>query len=321
MTTVLGLAEGAIDVHTHYLPPSYRDALDGQGLPDNIPALPTWSASGQIGGMDTLGIATAMLSISSPGVLLPDPAATITLARKVNDDGAEAARDRPDRFGLLASLPLPDVDAALAEIRRAYDELGADGITMVTNYAGRYPADPLFRPVLAELDRREAVVLVHPVAPPNHESVSFGRPIPMLEFPFETTRAFTDLVLSGATRDFPRIRWIVSHAGAPLPVLAERVAWVSRLLGANGNDVDVQAEFAKLYYDLAGAPLPTLLPALLSWVGPDRVLYGSDMTFTPLDEVIPLARKLRESEHLDSVYQDVLRGHAGKLFPRKLGRG
>ncbi|MEU0508022.1 MULTISPECIES: amidohydrolase family protein [Amycolatopsis] len=319
---VLGVAEGAVDVHSHFLPLVYRQALTGLGsdLPDNIPSLPTWSAAAQIAGMDTLGIATAILSISSPGVLLPEREATVALARSVNDAGAEIVRGRPDRFGHLASLPLPHVEDSVRELERAFDELGADGITMLTNYAGRYIGDPMFRPVLEELDRRAAVVLVHPTAPPNHEAVSFGRMIPMLEFPFETTRAFTDLVLGGSTRRFPRIRWIVSHAGAALPVLAERVAWVSRLLSSDVAGADVHAEFAKLHYDLAGTVLPTQLPALLSWVGGDRVLYGSDMTFTPVEALIPLAEQLSTTEHLSGRYRDVLRGHAELLFPRVAAR-
>jgi predicted TIM-barrel fold metal-dependent hydrolase len=314
---VLGIAEGAIDVHTHFLPPVYRQALEGlDALPDNIPRLPPWSAAEQIAGMDTLGIATAILSVSSPGVLMPGRDATVALARSVNDAGAETVRDRPDRFGHLASLPLPHVEESLRELERAYDELGADGITMMTNYAGHYIGDPLFRPVLEELDRRAAVVLVHPCAPPYAEAVSFGRMIPMVEFQFETTRAFIDLVLGGSTRRFPRIRWIVSHGGAALPLLAERVAWTTGLLGSDIAGGDVHAEFAKLHYDLAGTALPAQLPALLSWVGGERVLYGSDMTFTPSEAVISFAEQLSTTEHLSGMYHDVMRSRAGLLFPR-----
>ncbi len=315
---VLGVAEGAVDVHTHFLPPAYRQVLEGlpTGLPDNLPFLPEWSEAAQLAGMDTLGIATAMLSISSPGVLLPERDATVALARSVNDAGAEIMRRRPDRFGHLASLPLPYVEESLREVERAFDELGADGITMMTNYGGRYIGDPLFQPVLAELDRRETVVFVHPSAPPNAEAVSFGRLIPMLEFPFETTRTIADLVLGGSTRRFRGIRWIVAHAGAALPVLAERVAWVTGLLASDVGGADVHAELGKLHYDLAGTVLPGQLPALLSWVGGERLLYGSDMTFTPVEAAVSLAEELSATEHLADRYREVLRGHAELLFPR-----
>ncbi|MFI9560943.1 amidohydrolase family protein [Nonomuraea endophytica] len=314
---------GAIDVHTHFLPPVYRRALEElpTGLPDNLPSLPTWSEAEHLAGMDALGVATAMLSISSPGVLLPERQATVALARSVNNAGAEIVRGRPDRFGHLASLPLPHVEESLREVERAFDELGADGITLMTNYGGRYIGDALFQPVLAELDRRGAVVFVHPCAPPNAEAVSFGRLIPMLEFPFETTRTFADLVLGGSTRRFPGIRWIVAHGGAALSVLAERVAWASQLLGYGVAGADVHAEFAKLHYDLAGTVLPGQLPALLSWVGGERLLYGSDMTFTPIEAVISLGKQLGTTEHLSGMYDDVLRGHAELLFPRITATG
>lgn len=318
-TGVLALPSGAIDVHSHYLPASYRDALrsSGQALPDNIPELPRWDPAAHLGELDQLGIASALLSISSPGILMPTREATVSLARAVNDEGARTVSDQSGRFGLLASLPLPHVHDAVAELRRSYDELQTDGITMVTNYGGKYIGDPDFAPVLAELNNRGAVVLVHPVSPPNHNAVSFGRPTPMLEFPFETTRTIFDLILTGATRRFPDIRWIVAHAGAAISVLADRVSWVSRLLHTQGQDIDVHAELRRLRYDLAGTPLPTLLPALLTVVGVDRLLYGSDLTFTPVSAVRPLAEQLASSDVLaGDAYVAALRGNAETLFPR-----
>ncbi len=146
-------------------------------------------------------------------------------------------RDHPRRFGLLAALPLPDLPGALAESRRAIDELGADGITLHTHYAGRHLGDPFYEPLMTELDQRSAVVFVHPTSPPCWEATSMARPRPMLEFPFETTRAVTHLILNGVLDRYPRIRFIVPHAGAALPAVADRVAAFA--LAMDGPPVDV----------------------------------------------------------------------------------
>lgn len=119
----------------------------------------------------------------------------------------------------------------------------------------------------------------------------------MLEFPFETTRAVFTLILSGATTRFVNITWIVSHAGAAIAALATRVAWVTNLLDSPGRGIDVQGELRRLYHDLAGTPL-LLLPGLIALVGDQRLLYGSDMTFTPLSATRPLAQELHDSDVL-----------------------
>ncbi len=284
--------------------------------PDGIPGLPPWSVGAALDVMDELGVASAILSISSPGVVLPTASQTKDLARAVNDAGADAVRDAPDRFGLFASLPLPDLDEALAELGRAMDELGADGVALMTNTGGRYLSDPAFGPLLEEMNRRRVIALMHPVSPPNHESVSLGRPTPMIEFPFETTRAVVDLVLSGAIARFPSIRWIIPHAGAALPVVASRVAVIAEIFKTEGAGVDVDAALRGFYYDLAGLPLPILLPALIALVGTDRLLYGSDTPFTPTPTVIALAARLAASDLLADTRGSVFRGTAEMLFPR-----
>src|SRR5216683_1385512 len=104
---------GGIDVHAHYLPPAYREALERGGhrnLDGNAAAPPAWSVPQHLQVMDELGIETSLLSISSPGLLLSgDEGDAVDLARRVNDQGAEVVRDDPRRFGLFASLPLPAV--------------------------------------------------------------------------------------------------------------------------------------------------------------------------------------------------------------------
>ena len=142
-----------IDVHAHYLPDFYREALreHGHDQPDGFPYIPEWSAVEHVAFMDRLGIERSLLSVSSPGVRFGD----VDLARAVNEAGRQAVVDHPDRFGLLASLPLPDVDATMAEIAYCCDHLDVDGFVLLTNVDGTYVSDASFAPVLRELGRRQ----------------------------------------------------------------------------------------------------------------------------------------------------------------------
>jgi hypothetical protein len=173
--------------------------------------------------MDQAGIDRAILSMSSPGVHFGNDAAARVLAREVNEAGAWISQQYPDRFGQFAALPLPDADGALVEIAYALDDLGADGVILLSNSGGRYLGDSHLSPVLAELDQRRAVILLHPTSCVGHEHVSCGRPRPMIEFLFDTARTVVDFILSGAAERFPNLQLIVPHAGGVLPLLADRV--------------------------------------------------------------------------------------------------
>ncbi|MET9556083.1 amidohydrolase family protein [Streptomyces sp. NPDC006645] len=307
---------GAIDVHAHFFTTRLRAAMRDAGItqPDGMPAIPDWDPKSALRHMDEVGIQTAMLSVSSPGIDFGTPGAVRDLARNVNDEGANLVRTCPGRFGLMASLPLPDVPASLAEAERALDDLSADGIALQTHYRGHYLGDPLFEPLMELLDDRRAVVFLHPTSPQCWKDTGLGYPRPMIEFPFDTTRAVAHLILSGTLRRHPRISFIVPHAGAALPVLADRIA-VFALMRADSPPVDVLADLATLHFDLAGFALPRALPALLNLTDTRHLLYGSDFPFTPDWAVEGLARPLVEA--LDPATRtDLLHGNARRLFPR-----
>jgi predicted TIM-barrel fold metal-dependent hydrolase len=273
---------GKVDVHAHFLPEAYRALLErtGHGQPDGMPAVPEWSAEAHLALMDRLGIATSLLSISTPGVHLGSGTSAAEVAREVNESGRRCVVDHPGRFGLLASLPLPDVDATMAEIAHCADLLEVDGFVLLTNVDGTYLGDPAWDPVFAELDRRGRPVLVHPTSPACWAHTSLGRPRPMLEFLFDTTRAVVNLVMSGTLTRHPDLRLIVPHAGAALPVVADRVAMFSLALGTDPS-IDVLGDLANLHFDLAGTALPRQLDALLRLTTADHLHYGSDFPFTP----------------------------------------
>lgn len=311
----------AIDLHAHFLPPRYRASAlaHGQTHPDGMPALPEWNAADAVAMMDAVGIRAAALSLSSPGVAFLDSARErAELARAVNDDGAAAVADYPDRLGLLATLPWPDVELSLAEIEHAFDILGADGVGLHTHVDGVYLGDARMDPVLAALDARAAVVTIHPVSPCGWEQTAFGRPRPILEFLLDTTRAVVDLALSGALDRYPAIRWVVPHAGAALPVLADRVDRIAPMVSPPDTPTtDVIGALGRLHYDLAGVPLPRALPALLALVGPDRLVYGSDYPFTSAAAVRALAQELATTPVLDdAARRAAFSENAARLLPR-----
>jgi predicted TIM-barrel fold metal-dependent hydrolase len=309
-------APRAIDVHAHYLPAGYRAALldNGHAQPDGFPQVPEWSAEEHVAVMDRLGIATSLLSVSSPGVHLADAAAARDLAREVNEAGRRAVVDHPGRFGLFASLPLPDVDAAIAEIAYCCDRLDVVGFALLTNIGGTYLGDAAFRPLFRELDRRGARLFIHPTSPPCWQHTSFGRPRPMLEFFFDTTRAVVDLVLNGTVAAHPGIEFIIPHAGATLPMVADRVSMFARLLAVDPA-VDVLRDLARLHFDLAGFPVPRQLDALLTLTRLEHLHYGSDYPFTPEFAAAMARERLATVGDPPGSLLDALRANSERLFP------
>jgi predicted TIM-barrel fold metal-dependent hydrolase len=310
-----------IDCHAHYLPDAYRRA--GRDAypegPDGFPGFPEWSARLALEQMESTGIAAAVLSVSSPGVHFGDDAAACTLARVVNEVGARTVQDYPRRFGLFASLPLPDSDGSLTEIAYAFDELGADGVVLLTNARGTYLGDAALDPVFEELNRRDAVLFMHPTSPfcPACHGSGLDFPRPMLEFMFESTRAVTNMVLSGTLDRYPNIKLIVPHAGAALPVLAERIGSIAGALRiGSGSPNSVIQHLHRLHYDLAGFPVPTLLRALMDIANPQHVLYGSDWPFTPASATRELAAALDTTDLIGPDWRgQIYRDNALRLLP------
>jgi 6-methylsalicylate decarboxylase len=312
-----------IDVHAHFLPDFYSDALRaaGQARPDGMPAIPEWSEEIALRMMDGLGIAAAVISISSPGVYFGDAEAARKLAKRTNEEAARLQRKHPSRFGWFAITSLPNVKAAVAEASEALDDEGADGVVIESNHHGMYLGDAKLEPFYKALDNRKAVLFVHPTSPKCQgcRSLTLGYPEPMLEFMFETTRTITNMILSGVTLRYPNIRVIVPHAGAALSVLASRVDLQMPFFEANAphKSPNLHGELKKLYYDLAGAPLPELLSVLLQVADPHRIMYGSDWPYTALALCTDVTGKLDQTSLLaGDLREDVMQRNARQLFPK-----
>ena len=259
-----------IDCHAHVLPPAYRERLGDMPIPPG--RLEDYERV-----MERYAIDRAVISTGPPGAL-GQPA----LARIANEGIAEIARD--PRFAGLATLPLPDVDAALAELAFALDELALDGVMLLSNTAGVYLGDPALEPVLAELDRRGAYVFVHPGFPP-HE-LPLGHPVWLYEFPFDTVRALANLVYTGALERHQKIRFQIAHLGGAAPMLAHRIASLADREPelARQSPAGAVEYLQRLYYDTGLADNAPALAATLELTSPDHVVFGTDWPYLALPE-------------------------------------
>ncbi|MGW4375310.1 amidohydrolase family protein [Streptomyces albidoflavus] len=303
-----------IDVHQHIVPAFYRAELAGAGIADaGGRALPDWSADSALRLMDLLGIATSIVSVSTPGTgFRADPADAAGLARRLNDHCAALAGDHAGRFGFFATLPMPDTDASAAEAVRALDDLRADGVTLLANNRGTYLGadgqDALWR----TLDDRGAVVFVHPAElPAPHVD---GIPAFAADFLLDTTRAAYLLVRRGIPRRYPNIRFILSHAGGFVPYSSHRMA-LALADDTGRSPLDVLDDFRSFYFDTALSSSPAALPTLLAFARPGHVLFGSDWPFAPAPAGQYFASGLDDNVPPDTL-KAVHRANAEALFPR-----
>ncbi len=276
-----------IDVHHHFYPQAFKDAVDAymakHGGGRQPPLVQKWTPEASLAEMDKTGIATAVLSCwSIPGVWLgADAEGMRRYARMHNDYAADMMAKHPGRFGLFAALPLPDVDGSLKEIEYAFDTLHAQGVGLMTNYGDKWPGDPAFKPVFEELNRRGAVAYFHPLAPNCCVAAQPGLNNAVLETPYDTPRAVLSLMLAGYFNDLANMKFMFAHGGGPLPALAGRIAGLTAFVPKIKKVAPhgVEAEFRKLYYDTANAAYKATMAALLDVVPADHVLFGTDYPY------------------------------------------
>ncbi|KAK2040031.1 amidohydrolase [Colletotrichum somersetense] len=344
-----------IDTHAHFLPDFYAQALRDAGHlpgPDGMPGIPEWSPEAHLSFMESQNIEKSYLSVSSPGVYLsvPSRSATekaISLARKVNEYASRLKAEHPDKFGFFASLPLPDVAASVDEITYCFTQLDPkpDGVVLMSNAYGLYFGDPAMDPVYKALDALNATVFEHPTVPcteHNHQQyqidgadsgitpnewMALNRPVdarqgraPTIDFPFETARSFADLFYSAVPTRFPNIEWIMPHAGGGLvPTLDRIVGFASPEL--NLTEASMKAALERsFYFDLAGPwPVTSAIPALMRWVSHEKIVWGSDVPFTPwatakLGAANFDVEVVKVFSNSTGDAQDVRKGNAARLF-------
>jgi 6-methylsalicylate decarboxylase len=310
-----------IDVHHHVLPPNFVSALNSLSIPwTGGPEVPSWSLQQAHDMMGAMGIDAAVAS-PSPGVYWGgDTGFAVKLARETNDFVADVVRDDPEHFGGFATIPLPDVDASLEELEYAYDTLGLDGVVLYTSQGDRYLGDRSYDPFFEELDRRKAIVFIHPTTiPPGADATGLTIPFGVAEFTFDTTRAVMNMLYSGTLERYPSIRYIVSHAGGTIPYLAWRIAGASYLpeLRDRAPKTDGLALLQKLYYDTALSTSEFVFGALKEFVPMSQVLFGSDFPYIGPAVLQAERYGLENSKVLDDAARAAIdRGNALTLFPR-----
>jgi predicted TIM-barrel fold metal-dependent hydrolase len=311
---------GIIDTHHHVFPPRYA-RRNLERLLDDSPLLPPsvyleWSASDALERMDHAGVATAINSITSPGICFEDSDARAE-ARDCNEFGAQLARDFPGRFGMFAAIPLPDTEGSLRELEYALDILKLDGVGVLTSYAGKFLGDPVFAPVFDELNRRRAVVFVHPTAPCGVGLIP-GLSRATLDFPMDTTRTIASLVLGGTFARCRDVRFIFAHGGGMIPSVAQRIEATLRRLSPGERAATAPEGLVRLlrrqHYDLASVVLsPAAMAGVMKLFPVSRLLYGSD---EPFNSTVKMSSALSALGLSPSAQHNVRRGNALRLFPR-----
>jgi len=306
-------ASRRVDFHHHFVPPRHLEAILAQRESGRTP---TWSPEISIGEMDKNGIATSICSLVQPGVWLGGVDNARRLARDCNEYGARMVGDHPGRFGLFAAVPLPDAEGSLREIEYALDTLKADGIGLMTSFEEKYLGDPAFAPVYEELNRRRAIVYVHPTQPKCCTGLVPGVTVSTIEYATDTTRTIASLVYSGTAAKFPDIRFIFSHGGGTMPFLLGRF----ERLAAEKKDAWLREgaapQLRKFYYEIAQANHPGALDALLALVPVSNVLFGSDYPLRPASEAV---QGLASYELTAAQRRAIDRDNAERLVPRLKG--
>ncbi len=306
-----------IDFHHHMMPPAYMSEAKelviaaSTGIVSDM----TWSPEMSLARMDAAGIDAAVLSMATPGIWFGDRTQAERLARVCAEFGAETKGRWPRRFAYLAPLPLPDVEDSLTAIDLAFDRFDADGICLLSSYGNIWLGDPAFDKVFDSLDRRKAIVFVHPTTPQACQNLVKGLPDAILEFLFDSTRAIANLLYGGTFSRCPNVRFVFTHAGGALPALAHRITHALTRLPQLAARVPegAGAALSRLCLDLTNSGSREHLAALAQLVPAENLLYGSDYPFIEVD----VTKRQLESAGMDSAgFARIMTENPLRLIPR-----
>jgi predicted TIM-barrel fold metal-dependent hydrolase len=307
-----------IDVHFHLIPPFYSEAVYAAGRGPAIGKYPDWSPQLALELMDACGVEVALTSLAQPGVGFGDEASAQELARRCNDYAAELVARWPKRFGAFATVPMWSIEGARDEIAYALDVLAFDGVSLFASYGENFLGDPKFDPVLGMLNERAAVVFVHPGLHPSSKGLALPWPAFMMEYLFDTTRAVVNLVFSGALARFPRIKFILPHAGGLAPYFAWRLS-VSPMIDKRLPQLSREQVYAGLkhfWYDNALAPGEQTFGTLDHVAAPQRVVFGTDFPFANARVIAEMIKTYESGFLSDARRAAIDRANALALFPK-----
>lgn len=284
-----------VDFHNHYYPPEYLTALessqsavrvtyDAEGNPRvhypgdyNILVRGHRDLDYRTSVLEEQAVDVQVLTFTTPGVHVESPPVAISLARRINDAFARAARDRGGRFAALATLPLNDPAASVAELERAMKELDLPGAMVFSNVNHVPLADPRFEPLWRKANELNAVIYIHPTDPAGVEAMLEYWLMPLVGFLMDTTLAAANLVFSGVVERYPDIRWVLTHLGGAIPYLAERLDRGYRAFEECRQRISrPPSDYLRTFYFDTVNFNPSAIRFALDFAGPDRILAGSD---------------------------------------------
>lgn len=310
-----GSSLGRIDTHHHIVPKFYKDMCDKAKVSSIDHVNPDWSVDTSLKAMDTMKIQTAILSLSAPGFELFSKSEGRDCARRANEMCAEIMDKHPDRFGFFAAIPcLTDIDSAIAELAHALDNLKADGVVLLSSYKDRYLGEEDFKPFWQELNKRKALVFIHPTYMSNIQRIKFMIQ-PRVDFPYQTTKTATHLVVTNRIKENPDVKIILSHAGGFLPYAADRIA-IIQLDGEQKSPDDIHTQFKSFYYDTALSSSTSTMKALLDYADPNKITFGSDFPHATLEGSVHFTEQLDKYPFEDGQLDKINHQNALALFPR-----
>lgn len=271
-----------IDVHHHHVPPALIQALGAQRMGA---ASVNWTPARALEEMERAGVSAGINSIAPAGDPFNDPSTAVRLCRESNDYAARLAADYPRRFGIFASLPLPNIEASMREIEYAFGTLKADGVGLFTSYGDKWLGDAAFNPVFEELNRRNAVVYTHPNTANCCRNLLPNVGDGAIEWGTDTTRAITQIIFGGAVQRYPNVRLIFSHGGGTMPFLVERFSVMAKSAQfAPRFPQGFEAVAAKFYYDTAQVANSAAMSALTKVIPVSQIVFGTDYPFRTATE-------------------------------------
>ena len=306
-------APARIDMHHHYSPPVVQNF---PGVAN--PLIAAWSPAKSLEEMDKNGVKVGVLSMASAPLawFRMDVQESRKFMREINDYGAKMMADKPGRYGLFAFLTMVDVEGSLKEIEYAFDTLKADGVGLSTAYVGKYPGDEKFAPVFQELNRRKATVYFHPTTAQCCVGYVPQAGDSWAEVPHDTTRAILSLMFTGSLGKYRDIKFLWSHGGGTVPMLAGRIDWLSNVQMRNRKDIlpdGIEAELKRMWYDTANAGYASSMAAMLKLWPASQIVFGTDYPYITTDWNM---KALRGAGITDDMIRNIESENAKALVPR-----
>ena len=307
-------AKRVVDVHAHLTPPQYIQDLAGTNLLQ--PPTLAWSIGKHLEDMDAAGVDVTILSVTTPGIWFGDKDKARRMSRYTNDYAAKLASEHPGRFGTFTAIPLPDIEGSLKEIEYGLDQQKSDGIALFTSYDGKWLGDKAFDEIFTELNRRKAVVYVHPTSPSCCVNVLPYIPDAMIEYGTDTTRAIVNYIFLGASQRFPDVKMIWSHAGGSMPYMIERYDQAEKwpIPRQNVKPGGFRQEARKFYYDTAQSANVVAMTGLKQVIPASQILFGTDVPFRSCVEHVKGLEScgVFSNEELAGIW----RSNAARIIPR-----